>query len=324
LTQAIAVPHEPDAQAPRWEQFLREVFKSDAEVIAYFQRAVGYTLTGSIQEQCFFLLHGGGENGKSTCMGVLSDLWGDYAVKADQETVLFAEKNRGRGASPELMRLQGKRLAFIDEMERERSLDEARIKALTGSEQSSGRNLYEGTIEFMNTAKIWFDLNDLPKFTGVDRGISRRPRVIPFDQRFPPELQDKTLLDTLKRELPGILAWAVRGCLAWQRDGLMPPGSVSLATREYVEEQNHLPAFLRDCYYPDSQGEVSGADLQQEYAGWCVQNGVDQMRWQTQVVPFLKSAKLKHERTKHGKLWIGLRKIDPSLPIPERAGKWHV
>jgi putative DNA primase/helicase len=325
LTQAIAVPYDPAAPAPRWGRFLHEIFLGKQDVIDYVQRAVGYTLTGGIEEQCFFLLHGGGENGKSTFIGVLSALLGEYAVKLDQEAVLFAEKNRGRGASPEIMRLRGKRLAFVDEMERDRALDEARIKALTGSEQSSGRNLYEGTREFRNTAKVWFDLNDLPAFTGVDRGIARRPRVIPFDRRFSPEEQDKTLLEALKEELPGILAWAVKGCLAWQQDGLRAPESVDLVTRAYVEEQNHLPVFLRESYAPDPRGRVSGSDLQAEYQGFCVQRGEEPMSWQRQVTPFLRSvAKLRHERTKHGKLWLGLRRLDPTLPESSDARTWPV
>jgi len=315
LTQAIPIAYDPIARAPRWERFLAEVFQDNADVTQYVQRAVGSTLTGSIQEQCFFLLHGGGENGKSTFIGILNALLGEYAVKLDQEAVLFAEKNRGRGASPELMRLEGKRLAFVDEMERGRKMDEARIKALTGSEESSGRNLHENTCEFRNTAKLWFDLNDLPEFSGTDRGIARRPRVIPFDRRFAPHEQDKTLLDTLKAELPGILAWAVRGCLDWQQNGLNPPESVALATRQYVEEQNNLPVFLRECYEPDPRGEVSGGDLQSAYDTWCRDYGETALDWQRQVTPFLKNvAKLRHRKGMRGKIWTGLRRVDEARP----------
>ena len=92
---------------------------------------------------------------------------------------------------------------------------------------------------------------------------------------------------------------------------------------ELPKDQNHLPAFLRDCYYPDPRGDVSGAELQQEYAGWCALNGAEPMSWQRQVVPFLKAtAKLKHGKGRSGKVWTGLRKIDPTLPTPEHAAKW--
>src|SRR5436309_2556982 len=137
LTRVIKVPYEPTAGAPLWQRFLEDVFCGRQDVIEYVQRAVGYTLTGSITEQCFFLLHGSGANGKSTFVGVLTALMADYATKVEQEAILVPDR-RGRGATPELVVFVGKRFAYVDELEEGRQLDEARVKALTGSERGTG------------------------------------------------------------------------------------------------------------------------------------------------------------------------------------------
>jgi phage/plasmid-associated DNA primase len=98
-------------------------------------------------------------------------------------------------------------------------LDEGRIKALTGSAKTNARDLYQSNAPFDNTVKIWFDLNTLPKFSGVDDGIARRPKVIPFDWRVPAELKDKKLPEKLRAEAKGILAWIVSGAVAWNKAG---------------------------------------------------------------------------------------------------------
>src|SRR5262249_36786474 len=133
-------------------------------------------------------------NGKSTFIEAIGSVIGeDYMIPVDKEAVLHADKNKGRGATPELVQLRGKRLGYISENDDDRVLDEGRIKALSGSGKTNARDLYKSNAVFVNTTKIWFDLNTLPKFNGVDDGIARRPRVIPFDWRVPPPRQEPPL-----------------------------------------------------------------------------------------------------------------------------------
>jgi putative DNA primase/helicase len=304
----IETPYVPEATAPLWLRFLDDVFCGRQDVVDYVQRAVGYTLTGSTQEQCFFLLHGAGANGKSTFVGVLTALLGEYATKLDQEAVLAADRNRGRGATPELVVLEGRRLAYVDEMEESRQLDEARVKALTGSERTTGRALYENMREWTNTAKLWLDLNHLPAFKGVDAGIERRPRVIPFDRKFEDHEQDKHLPQRLLTELPGVLAWAVEGCRRWRERGLDAPEAVSLATRRYRDENNHLPAFMEEHYVKRAGAQVQVSALKQEYQGWCALRDEQPLDYQRKLVPFLEQVwKLTRKRVHGGRfVWVDL------------------
>jgi len=308
ITQLVDVPFDLTAKAPTWEAFLKDIFLGNQSVIDYVQRAIGYSLTGSTAEQCIFYEHGAGDNGKSTFIEAIGGVIGeDYMIPVDKEAVLHADKNKGRGATPELVQLRGKRLGYISENDDDRVLDEGRIKALSGSGKTNARDLYESNAVFVNTTKIWFDLNTLPKFNGVDDGIARRPRVIPFDWRVPPERKDRRLPEKLLAEAQGILAWIVQGAVAWNRDGLAAPPEVEYATREYVDEQNHLPAFFRDCYGLDQMGLVTASTLQQDYSGWCAAHGEVPYDYQRKVVPFLRNVmKLALVKTKTGNVWKGL------------------
>jgi putative DNA primase/helicase len=322
LTRLVDVPYEPGAQAPTWQQFLHDVFMGKADVIEFVQRCVGYTLTGGIDEQVVFFLHGAGANGKSTFVGALSALFGDYAANAGKETFLASHRNEGRRPEPELMHLAGKRFTFVDEVDEGRALDEGRIKALTGGETTTARDVYKTMETFRNTAKIWFDLNTLPDFKGIDYGIERRLIVIPFDRKFSDQDKDEGMLHKLKAELPGILAWAVQGCRAWRRRGLSVerPHAVNLATRQYRDEQNHLPAFFEQFYTLAPGGTVPGAQLQQDYAGFCAQRGEVQLNYQRKVVQYLRGVqKLEHKRTKHGAMWCGLARIPAEQSGPAAA-----
>ena len=306
LTRVIPVVYDASAPAPIWRAFLHGVFQGKQDVIDYVQRAVGYSLTGSIGEQCLFFLHGAGANGKSTFVSTLTALLGEYAVKLDQEAILAEGRNRGRGATPELVVLAARRFAYVDELEEGRALDEARVKALTGAERSTGRGLYEGMREWPNTAKIWMDLNHLPRFKGVDLGIERRLRVIPFDRQFAESEQDKQMAKKLRPELPGILAWAVEGCRGWRKQGLQAPETVNIATRQYLDDQNHLPAFVDEYYESKVGGTVAGGVLLSEYAGFCHQRGEPQVS-SRKVAQYLRDVlKLKYLHTKKGSVWVGL------------------
>jgi putative DNA primase/helicase len=310
LTQLVDVPYDPESKAPTWEAFLNEVFMGKACVIEYVQRAIGYSVTGSTVEQCLFYEHGGGDNGKSTFIEAIGGVVGeDYMIPVDKEAVLHSDKNKGRGAAPEMIQLRGKRLGYISENNDDRMLDEGRVKMLTGSEKSNPRDLYKGNVALKNTVKLWFDLNALPRFTGVDEGISRRQRVIPFDWRVPPEKKDRKLPSKLRAEAPGILAWIVAGAVAWNQQGLVAPPEVEYATREYVDEQNHLPAFVEEHYMivPSGEGMVASAALQQDYAGFCHARGEMPLDYQRKVVKYLRDVlKLKLIKTKHGNVWTGI------------------
>lgn len=243
ITKFSPVRFDADATCPRFEKFLEEIFGGDRELIEYVQKAVGYTLTGSVQEQCLFACHGNGSNGKSTLLEIILHLLGDYGI--DLPFSVLEAKHFG-SAPGEGVNLPGARFAKVVEVREGRKLDEARVKSWTGGDTITVRPLYRNSFSFQPTHKLWLAFNHKPEISDDSTAMWRRVRLIPFTRTFNSHEADKGLLEALKREAPGILNWAIAGCLAWQKDGLTTPKVVEDATREYEADSDPLTPFFED------------------------------------------------------------------------------
>jgi|SRR5665213_390140 len=260
-----------DAKCPRFLRFLDEITGRDAELIGFLQRLFGYSLTGLTTEQCFALLYGMGANGKSTLLAVLRFLLGDYFCQADFGTFLA---HPSQGPRNDIARLRGSRVVVSSEAGEGKQLDESLIKMLTGGDKIAARQLYREAIEFDVTFKLWLAANHRPDIRGVDEGIWRRVRLIPFDVQIPEAERDPNLLDALKAELSGILGWALDGCIAWRAGGLMAPERVLVATQDYREESDVMGTFLSDCCDIGTGYSVSASQLFMSYQAWAGHNGL--------------------------------------------------
>ncbi len=160
ITMRVALEYLPKASCPRWEQFLHQVFQCDAELIAFIQRAVGYSLTGSVLEQVLFLCYGTGANGKSVFLTTLRHLAGDYAMNIPF-TVL--ELQQRANLTNDLAAMAGRRLVTSSETNESTRLNEARIKALTGGDPITARFLYSESFTYDPVAKFWLAVNHLPQ-----------------------------------------------------------------------------------------------------------------------------------------------------------------
>ena len=265
LTKVVAVDFDADARCPRWEAFLLEVMDGSAEMVAFLQRAVGYSLTGATVEQVLFLLYGTGANGKSTFTETLRALLGDYATQAEFTTFLARSSDSVRN---DIARLVGARFVSASEAEGGRPLAEAVVKQMTGGDIITARFLFKEFFEFRPAFKVWLAANHKPSVRGTDHGIWRRIRLVPFTVTIPPERRDKRLPERLMAELPGILAWAVRGCLAWQQEGLGVPPEVLAATDSYREEMDVLAGFLDEHCVVQEGAFVATKELYAAYATW--------------------------------------------------------
>lgn len=304
LTKQVPVEYDQDAKCERWLSFLSEIMDGNQALVEFLQRAIGYGLTGSIKEQCLFILHGSGANGKSTFLDVVMHLLGDYSLQTQPETIMQTRKVAGQ-ASPELAGLPGIRFLCTIESSENRKLNESLIKQLTGGDRILARNLYSDYFEFMPEFKLWLASNHLPTITGTDHAIWRRIRKVPFLVTIPEDDQDKELPAKLKNELPGILAWAVQGCLEWQRRGLDPPMEVLKATTEYRSEMDVIQGFLDDCTDADPEFPTPIAQLYQVYERWCEQNGEKSLS-QRILGRKLRERGLQEKRTPAARCWQGI------------------
>jgi putative DNA primase/helicase len=177
VTKKLGTSLTKRATCPEWTKFLRQVFGDDAELIAFIQRAVGYCLTGSIEEQCLFILIGSGANGKSTFLRALQHLLGDYAGTIPMQGLM---EQRYGSQTNDLAHLFGKRLVVALEGENGQRLAESKIKTMTGGDRISCRPLYGNLFEYVPEFKLWLATNDLPTISGMDEAIWRRTELSSF------------------------------------------------------------------------------------------------------------------------------------------------
>ncbi len=273
ITKCTPIHYAP-VTCPLWTKFLTRVIPDEA-VRDYVQRACGYALTGRTSAQCVFFLYGNGKNGKSVFTGVLEHLLAEYWGKTRAETLM---QKRDQGNIPnDVAALRGLRLCTVSEINNGQRLNEALIKDLTGGDTLSARFLHQEFFNFKPQFKLWLYGNHKPEVKGTDEGIWRRLRLIPFNVTISEEEKDTELPEKLRGELSGILAWAVRGCMEWQRVGLAEPEPVRQATQAYRHEMDNTAQFLaeRCTDAPDEWGFCAefGGNLYEAYETWCKLTG---------------------------------------------------
>lgn len=322
VTKLAPVSYDPHATCPTWLTFLNQVMGDQTEMVAFLQRAVGYSMTGSTRERALFLAYGTGANGKSTFLETLRAMCGDYAMKTPTDTLLAKSD---AGIPNDVARLKGARFVAASESDEGRRLAESMVKAMTGSDTLSARFMRGEWFDFKPEFKLWLATNHKPTIRGTDKGIWDRIKVIPFLVRIEDDKQDRELHSKLLAELPGILAWAVRGCLAWQRDGLSIPRDVVAATDAYREEQDILAAFLVDRCVIQASASARASELYTEYKQWCDTSG-EHPQSQRRFGSALAERGFQRVHGRHGWVWngLGLAGDDPERDPLEDPVSSHV
>jgi putative DNA primase/helicase len=305
ITKLAPVTYDPDARSELWERFLREACGGDQDMIAFLQRAVGYSLTGCTGEEKLFLVHGPGATGKSTFLEAVKATLGDYAWTSDFETFLL---RRPGGVRNDIAELAGRRFVISIEVEEGSRLAEGLVKMLTGGDTVRGRFLFREAFQFIPQFKLWLAANHAPKARGDDTALWRRIVRVPFEHVIPVHKRDpqvKARLRDPKESGPAILAWAVQGCLTWQQRGLGIPQAVIRATDEYREQCDPLGRFLRERCRITPHGTVSANFLYQAYRAWCDECGEHPLS-STAFGLRLGERGFDRQRTKHGIRYRGL------------------
>ena len=233
ITKSTAVAPAETAECPLWRRFLYEATNGDEEAVRFHQQWFGYSLTGDVSEQSLLFVFGPGGNGKSVYINVLTGIMADYAATPTMEALTVSS---GERHSTDIAMLRGARLASASETEKGRAWAEARVKQLTGGDSITARFMRQDNFTFKPMFKLLIIGNNMPRLRNVDDAMRRRFNIAPFVHK--PEQPDKRLEEKLKGEWPGILRWAINGCLDWQKNGLMRPASVTAATGKYFADQD--------------------------------------------------------------------------------------
>ncbi|MCZ2150869.1 MAG: phage/plasmid primase, P4 family [Bryobacterales bacterium] len=304
ITKLAPVAFDPQATCPNWLEFLHMVMNRRSSLVAFLQRAFGCCLTGITSDKAMFILYGaGGDNGKSTMVDIIQRLLGDYANRTPVDTFL----KKKEGAIPnDIAKLKGARFVWASENERGSRLSEALIKEMTGGDKMSARFMRGEYFEFYPEFKPWLATNHKPQVRG-DRALWNRLKLIPFDVTIPREQQKPRheVTAIFQAEFPGILNWAVQGCLAWQREGLGVPEEVLEATREYEAEQDTFAMFLGERCIRVPNARVSSTALYKVYRVWAEEHGESPMSHKV-FSSFLSERGFNKLRQTSGMIYLGL------------------
>jgi len=273
ITKVAPVVYDPEARDPVWDHFLSDVTAGDEELARYLQRAFGYSLTGDTREEVLLLLLGPTATGKSTLLESFAAMMGDYALKLPFDTFL---QRRDFGAPrPDIAHLRGARFVVALEASKGRQLDEAAVKEIVGGDTVTAPFLYHDLFSFRPVCKLWFGTNFAPQMNNLDTAIWRRVRRVPFEREFGDAID--TTIKAHLRDAPAarsaILAWAIAGCLDWQRNGLRTPGIVGRKTAELRADMNPLREFAESCCVVGRDYSANARDLRRSYEEWAKTSG---------------------------------------------------
>ena len=301
-----------DAPAPRWARYLAEMFASMGEVPDFLQRALGYGISGHTTEHKLLVLHGpGGRNGKDVLLGVLAHVLGEGIASAVSADVLLGHKGRGGAAEPHLMDLQGKRICWVSETNAGAKLNAGQVKLITGGGQIAARPLYGGMVKFEPAHFLLLITNDLPAVGSDDDALWSRIMAAECKELFldapdpanPHEHpRDPRLGEKLRGEASGVLAWLVRGHLAWRAGGLKPPRCVLQTTDAYRAGQDELAEFIEAACVVHANASMMASALYEAYTIW---TGAKQAM-PARAFGERMGKRFKRSHTKHGNVYAGI------------------
>ena len=317
ISKLARVSYNPNAKAPTFINFINQVFGNDVELIRWVQRAIGYSLTGSVLEQKLFYAYGTGSNGKSTLFEIIMHILNDYSKATDFETFLSKQKSDVRMLEA-VGELKGVRYALASETDSHVRFSESTIKKLTGGDTLRGTRLTKSAFEFKPEFKLWFSANHLPYAKDGSFGFWRRIKIIPFTQTFSGSKVNSTLYEQLLKERDGVFKWCVDGAYHWYKElkksggksGLGPCKAIDEATEEYKSENDVLGNFITECIETSPGSKVKARDLYDRYKLWNEFNSNGEFTNPISEVLFSRSMgerDLKKDRVQNNKVYLDIK-----------------
>ncbi len=310
ITMIAPVRFDRRAKCPLWDAHMRKVTGGDKTLIVYQQKVYGQCLTGETRQQEVYFVYGTGNNGKSTTLGTIRILMGNYAGSIDIEALLGRERSSSN-TREQLANLMGKRFVLSSEVKKGMTLNINLIKDMTGGEDIRGDRKYEHTVTFSPTHKMILFGNHKPRVDDNTLSAWRRLKLIPYAVTIPESSIVSNLPSKLEREFSGILNWLVFGCLAWQKEGMLPPDTVKAATDDYRREQDGLLDFFRDCCEFGHSREVPKTALRNAYDQWCIQNDFEPVS-QSEFKDRLIESGVSEKKSGSVRSWRGITLASPT------------
>gem|GEM_PF-2463770 len=265
LARRANIEYVEDAKCPLWLQFIDEVTCGDKRLARLLQRALGYSLFGHAKEQVFFLLVGGGGNGKGVLMRIISQLLGDYAQSVAPNLLTSAYSGNPNSPSPAIEQLEGARFIACSELPTSRQLDKAFVKQLAGGDTLTARGAYAQQKTFKPTGKLWISANDVPEIAIGDRAMWRRLIPIPFLAQFTGERADIDLEAKLLAEGSGILNWLLNGAKTYAEKGALSRTAIQSYIESLKKEADSVQSWLDEACIIGEENQEIASEAHESY-----------------------------------------------------------
>lgn len=263
-------PHLEDSQPylELWELVCKILPHKD--VRHFTLKSLASCLDGHIRDENFYIYSGKnntGGNGKSTIMDIVLKSLGDYAC-VSPVSLITTKRESANSANSALANIRNKRAVIMQEPESNEMIQAGVMKALTGGDRISTRELHSSQIEFKPHAKFFMCCNKIPTMSDIDGGVIRRLKITEFVSRFveDPDLDNiaqgiyeykidrdlKSKLDDYKSVFMTIL---LHYYSIYKREGLHPPGPVLQVTKKYENDNNMIKQFIDENLVPGAKGD---------------------------------------------------------------------
>lgn len=270
-TTQIPVEYDPKAQAPRFIQFMSEVFKGDPDAgdkATALLEMIGYTLMAHCRHEKFIIMVGTGANGKSVLLSVLEALAGVDNVAGVQPSQFDRSFQRAH--------LHGKLANIVTEIKQGEMIDDASLKGIVSGEPTTVEHKFKDPFVMRPFATCWFGTNHMPHTRDFSDALFRRALVVEFNNKFKPELGncDPQLKDKLMAELPGILSLALDAYADALQNSFTMPESCQQAREKWRLEADQVAQFVDDECEREPAGKLRPQALFDAYKEWAEENGI--------------------------------------------------
>ncbi|MBN8433473.1 DNA primase [Priestia flexa] len=269
-TVQIPIEYNPNATAPHFMSFMKDITIDDSQLINVHQELVGYWLTVETKAEKAVYYYGGGANGKSVMASIVTALVGEDNVSS----VPLSEFSQTFG----MENLIGKSLNIAAENEMGgKALKTENFKAIVSGDNITINIKYRPAISYRPYCRLVFLVNNLPDSSDVTEGYFRKIIIVPFPRTFKKEERNVELKNELLKELPGILNWAIQGLKRLRSNNYQFSECKAIKETEsaYHDEQNPVREFFHSHVVQVDGSRTKQSDFYNMYSQWLTVQGID-------------------------------------------------
>lgn len=298
LVNKVDITYDPDATCPLWLQTLDEIFAPDPDKedkIRLLQEYMGYCLVPDTRMCKFVWMVGGGGNGKSVILSILTEMIGHDNVSHSQLEQLERSFVRAE--------LQGKLVNISSEMSAQATVADGHLKQIVSGDRIEAERKYERPFSFKPYARLIAATNNLPRLLDHSDGFVRRAIILRFNRQFTEQDRDIHRETNLMAELPGILNWALAGLEAlYARDHFIIPPSSLQEIERYRVDSDPVRQFTEVMLTISNEHLTPSSTIYDLYSEWSRDNGYQPLA-SNSFAARLESVGFTKVKTRDGRFW---------------------